>query len=31
MVIAAKLAGVARSVRYGNEHDNVVVHRTGNR
>ncbi len=31
MVIAARLAGVARSVRYGNEHDNVVVHRTGNR
>ena len=28
MVIASKLAGVARSVRYGNEHDNVVVHRT---
>jgi len=28
MVLAARLAGVARSVRYGNEHDNVVVHRT---
>jgi hypothetical protein len=27
MVIAGKLAGEARSVRYGNEHDNVVVYR----
>jgi len=27
MVITAKLTGVARSVIYGNEHDNVVVHR----
>ena len=27
MAIAARLAGVARSVRYGNEHDNVVVYR----
>ena len=31
MVIAARLSGVARSIRYGNEHDNVVVYRTGNR
>jgi hypothetical protein len=27
MYIAAKLAHVARTVRYGNEHDNVVVYR----
>ena len=27
MAIVARLAGVARSVRYGNEHDNVVVYR----
>ena len=27
MVIASRLVGVARSVRYGNEHDNVVVYR----
>jgi hypothetical protein len=27
MVIASRLVGIARSVRYGNEHDNVVVHR----
>lgn len=27
MAIAARLAGVARSVRYGNEHDNVVIYR----
>ena len=27
MYIAAKLAHVARTVRYGNEHDNVVVFR----
>lgn len=27
MVLAARLGNVARSVRYGNEHDNVVVHR----
>ncbi|MBU0983572.1 MAG: DUF2480 family protein [candidate division Zixibacteria bacterium] len=28
MAIASRLSGVARSVRYGNEHDNVVVSRT---
>jgi len=27
MVITSRLVGVARSVRYGNEHDNVVVYR----
>lgn len=27
MAITARLVGVARSVRYGNEHDNIVVHR----
>jgi hypothetical protein len=27
MVITGKLAGEAKSVRYGNEHDNVVVYR----
>ncbi len=27
MVIASRLVGIARSVRYGNEHDNVVVYR----
>ena len=28
MVITARLTGIAASVRYGNEHDHVVVHRT---
>ena len=28
MVIAARLVGIARSVRYGNEHDNVIIYRT---
>jgi hypothetical protein len=28
MMITARLAGIARSVRYGNEHDNIVVYRT---
>jgi hypothetical protein len=28
MVITARLAGIAGSVRYGNEHDHVVVART---
>jgi hypothetical protein len=27
MAIAARLVGVAQSVRYGNEHDNVLVYR----
>lgn len=27
MAIAARLVGVARSVRYGNEHDHVVIYR----
>jgi hypothetical protein len=27
MYITGKLAGIARSVRYGNEHDNIVVFR----
>lgn len=27
MAITARLTGIARSVRYGNEHDNVVVYR----
>jgi hypothetical protein len=27
MYITGKLAGVARSVRFGNEHDNIVVYR----
>lgn len=27
MVIAARLVGVAKSVRYGNEHDHVVIYR----
>ena len=27
MVITARLVGVAQSVRFGNEHDHVVVHR----
>jgi hypothetical protein len=27
MVITSRLVGIARSVRYGNEHDNVVVYR----
>jgi len=27
MVLTGRLAGVAKSVRYGNEHDNVVVYR----
>ncbi|MBD3403977.1 DUF2480 family protein [candidate division GN15 bacterium] len=27
MYLTGKLAGVARSVRYGNEHDNIVVYR----
>ena len=30
MVIASRLAGLARSVRYGNEHDHVMVYRTDN-
>ncbi len=28
MVIASRLVGVARSVRYGNEHDNLLVSRS---
>ncbi len=31
MAIAARLVGIARSVRYGNEHDNVIVYRTDGR
>jgi hypothetical protein len=27
MAITARLVGVAKSVRYGNEHDNVVIYR----
>jgi hypothetical protein len=27
MIITARLTSVARSVRFGNEHDNLVVHR----
>jgi len=27
MAITARLVGVARSVRYGNEHDHIVIHR----
>lgn len=27
MYITGKLTGIARSVRYGNEHDNIVVYR----
>ena len=27
MIITGKLAGTARSVRFGNEHDNIVVTR----
>lgn len=27
MYITARLAGIARSVRYGNEHDHIVVYR----
>ncbi|MBI5265597.1 MAG: DUF2480 family protein [candidate division Zixibacteria bacterium] len=27
MAIATRLVGIARSVRYGNEHDNVVIYR----
>ena len=27
MTIAAQLVGIAKSVRYGNEHDNVVIYR----
>jgi len=30
MYFTGKLAPFARSVRYGNEHDNVVVYRSGN-
>ena len=28
MIIASRLSNLARSVRYGNEHDNIVVSRT---
>jgi hypothetical protein len=28
MAITARLVGIARSVRFGNEHDNLVVHRS---
>jgi hypothetical protein len=28
MIITGRLTGIAKSVRYGNEHDNVVVYRT---
>ena len=28
MLITAKLVGIAQSIRYGNEHDNIVVYRT---
>ncbi len=28
MIITSHLSGVARSVRFGNEHDNIVVHRS---
>ena len=28
MAIAARLVGIARTVRYGNEHDNLVVYRS---
>ena len=31
MYITAKLAHVAKTVRYGNDHDNVVVFRAGDR
>lgn len=31
MVIASRLVGIARSVRYGNEHDNVVIYRKSTR
>jgi hypothetical protein len=31
MAITARLVGVARSVRYGNEHDNVVIYRRNSR
>ncbi len=27
MIIASRLTGVAASVRYGNEHDNIVIYR----
>ena len=27
MLLTGKLVGLARSVRYGNEHDNIVVYR----
>lgn len=27
MYITSRLCGVAKSVRFGNEHDNIVVHR----
>ena len=27
MAIATRLVGIARSVRYGNEHDNVLIYR----
>ena len=29
MYITARLTGVARSIRFGNEHSNVVVYRAG--
>ena len=28
MLLTGKLVGIAKSVRYGNEHDNIVVYRT---
>lgn len=31
MAITARLAGIARSVRYGNEHDNILVYKSKNR
>lgn len=30
MYITGKLTGVAKSVRFGNEHDNIVVYRKNN-
>lgn len=28
MLIASRLSGVARSIRYGNDHDNIVIYRS---
>jgi len=30
MHLTARLVGLARTVRYGNEHDNIVIHRAAN-